>query len=602
LIEHSEVDVSTRTIEHFFTGKSLEIPPYQRDYAWNTTNVDDLFDDILEAMEMGGSHYLGTFILSAGTSKDRFKVVDGQQRLTTLTMLLDAMVDALPDGEVKTYYRSTFLRHPVHGPKFTVLGENQGFFSKLLDDESLVPATEGQVRLKQAHGWIRQRVRAIKEAGGESAVQQWLVNIGQLEVLEFIEAEEGKAIRMFQSVNDRGVPLSKMDIAKSLLIYYSNRFLGGELDDFVAERFGSAFRDYSLIKGLAAQDGYQIRLVNRNTFREDDVFRYHYFAFNVDGHAASIGFDYNATSETVLESFLKPTLKLLRGDTAKLAAFIRQYVADLADFFAALRGLIEATRTDKELYMLFVVGDLAATLYPLTTRLAMRRALGERARSNVDLSLLQMIEVADLRVFKLRGTNPQADILNLTRDSADLPLSQIADYLRWFVGKFMDDGMFESRLSMEEMYRNPGLVRILTAAEEEQRVANGSTGFAMQELADLVRSGQTVEHILPQEPSFGVRAHGFGTAEAYLGHVHRLGNLTLLESGLNSACNNQAVETKMKDVKLYRASDYEITKSLAAAGAAKAPAYTRIDIDARSAELAKFCVVRWPLWNDGNAD
>ena len=35
---------------------------------------------------------------------------------------------------------------------------------------------------------------------------------------------------MFQSVNDRGVPLAKMDIAKSLLIYYSNRFLDGELD------------------------------------------------------------------------------------------------------------------------------------------------------------------------------------------------------------------------------------------------------------------------------------------------------------------------------------------------------------------------------------
>lgn len=227
--------MSTRTIEHFFTGKSLEIPPYQRDYAWTTTNVDDLFDDILEAMEMGGSHYLGTFILSAGVTKESFKVVDGQQRLTTLTMLLDAMVSALPDGDVKTYYRSTFLRHPVHGPKFTVLGENQAYFSALLEDENPPPATEGQARLMEAHGWIRQRVKAIRDAGGESAIQKWLVNIGRLEVLEFIEAEEGKAIRMFQSVNDRGVPLSKMDIAKSLLIYYSNRFLAGELDEFVAD-------------------------------------------------------------------------------------------------------------------------------------------------------------------------------------------------------------------------------------------------------------------------------------------------------------------------------------------------------------------------------
>ena len=45
--------MSTKTNEQFFSGKSLEIPPYQRDYAWKTANIDDLFEDISEAMEMG---------------------------------------------------------------------------------------------------------------------------------------------------------------------------------------------------------------------------------------------------------------------------------------------------------------------------------------------------------------------------------------------------------------------------------------------------------------------------------------------------------------------------------------------------------------------
>lgn len=45
--------MSTKTIEQFFSGKSLEIPPYQRDYAWETDNIDDLLEDISEAMEMG---------------------------------------------------------------------------------------------------------------------------------------------------------------------------------------------------------------------------------------------------------------------------------------------------------------------------------------------------------------------------------------------------------------------------------------------------------------------------------------------------------------------------------------------------------------------
>ena len=55
--------MGTQTIEQFFTGKTLVIPAYQRDYAWTTSNIDDLFEDIEEAMELGGGHYLGTFIL-----------------------------------------------------------------------------------------------------------------------------------------------------------------------------------------------------------------------------------------------------------------------------------------------------------------------------------------------------------------------------------------------------------------------------------------------------------------------------------------------------------------------------------------------------------
>ena len=94
-------------------------------------------------------------------------------------------------------------------------------------------------------------------------------------MLEFVEPNEGKAIRMFQAVNDRGVPLAKMDIVKSLLVYYSNRYLGGDLDELVAEEFGKAFRSFSRIKRLAGAAGYKIRQIDRDTFREDDVLRYH---------------------------------------------------------------------------------------------------------------------------------------------------------------------------------------------------------------------------------------------------------------------------------------------------------------------------------------
>jgi len=262
--------LSTQSLEQFFTGKTLFIPAYQRDYAWTRPNVDDLFEDIEEAMELGGGHYLGTFILCQPDKKGPLNVVDGQQRLTTLTLLLNALISKVEDESIRSFYHSTYVSHPVHGAKFVVQGENQVFFEALLEGEAPAPISDGQMRLQEADQWIREKVSAIAVRGGDQILKEWLLNIGLLEVLEFTESNEGKAIRMFQSVNDRGVPLAKMDIAKSLLIYYSNRFLGGDLDTMVAEKFGHAFRCFSKLKSLAGKPGYQIRVINRDPFQEDE--------------------------------------------------------------------------------------------------------------------------------------------------------------------------------------------------------------------------------------------------------------------------------------------------------------------------------------------
>ena len=587
--------MATQTIEQFFTGKTLEIPAYQRDYAWSTSNIDDLFEDIEEAMELDGGHYLGTFILSQIGRTAPVKVVDGQQRLTTLTMLLDALVDAVEDPAIKELYRGTYIKHPVHGPKFTVLGVNKAFFTALLNDENPQPESDGQQRLLAAYQWIRHRVAAIKTQQGQAAIREWLLAISRLEVLEFTEGNEGKAIRMFQSVNDRGVPLAKMDIAKSLLIYYSNRFLEGELDALVSERFGEAFRCFSRLKKLAAEPGYQIRLINRDPFREDDVLRYHYFAFDGEKHDVESGADYSATSETVLESFLKPALKGMRNDRERLAAFIEDYVCDLERFFKGLLELAEATRSNRELYLLLVVQDLAATLYPLLVRLYNEDKLDVRVPEHLDYTLLQLVELADLRVFKLQGTNPQADMAALMRDFGRLTPLQIAERLINFCQRFMPSARFEAKLANEEMFRNPGLPRILLEAES---AARESSGLPRLEIADLVlfnTEGLTIEHILPQEPSFGVRLYGFHSAESYLEHMHLLGNLAPLEKRINSACSNSSVEKKMTELRLYKSSQFNLIKTLAAAGANKSPAYSKDALIQRGEDLAKFAVGRWPL-------
>lgn len=586
--------MSTQTIETFFTGKTLVIPSYQRDYAWKEPNVDDLFDDVEEAIEMGGSHYLGTFILSQQDASAPVHVVDGQQRLTTLTMLMDSLIDAVQEEGIKQHFRNIFIHHPVDGAKFRVLGSNEAFFRDLLEGGNPTADSDGQERLLKAYRWIRQRVTALRNKGGQELIKKWLLCISKMEVLQFIEPNEGKAIRMFQSVNDRGVPLAKMDIVKSLLVYYSNRYLNGELDTFISEQFGQAFRSFSRIKRLAREPGYKIKQIDRSAFSEDDVLRYHYLAFNGEPFGVTVG-DFWATSEGVLDSFLKPGLKELRSDTERLRAFIESYTSDLTRFFGAFEELILATRSDKQAYLLWVIQDLSATLYPLVIRLHLQGWLNQSCAGD-PRTLMEIVEMTDLRVFKLRGTNPQADIFRTTRDLHQYTADWVAQRLMGFCDWGMPDAMMASRLTDEDMYRNPALQRMLLEEEAHARSRVGEPELSLDELAAMNRDGLTVEHILPQDPgnSFNTAAYEFSSDDEYLQNVHRLGNLVLLEGSINSACNNHAVESKVSHPNLYLASSLSAVKTVAAACADNSR-FSKTRLTARSQALSGLMVKNWPI-------
>ncbi|WP_459190548.1 DUF262 domain-containing protein [Ralstonia pseudosolanacearum] len=585
--------MSKQTIETFFAGKNLVVPSYQRDYAWRERNIKELFADVEEALDVGG-HYLGTFILSQKVPGEPVYVVDGQQRLTTLTMLLGALIDVVESESVRLLMHSTYIHHPLTGYKFQVLGENKVFFEEMLAKKNPKAVSAGQTRLADAYEHIRLRVHDLVNQGGQPLVLKWLTALTKMEVLEFIEPDEGKAIRMFQTVNDRGVPLAKMDIVKSLLVYYSNRYLGGELDQDVAVQFGDAFRAFNNVKELASKPGYQIRHIDRDAFREDDVLRYHYFAFDGSKFGVDAGSDYNATSESVLETFLKPTLQALRNQPDLLRSFIQTYTEDLTAFFYGLEAVVKETRTDRQTYMLLVVQDLNATLYPLVIRLQLMGWL--KASSTLDArSLQELVELADLRVFKLRGSTPQADVFWITRELPESSVDKVAQQLQNFCRKFMADTMMVQRLVAEEIYRNPGVPRMLWEEEDQLRAKLELPPAGIAELVEINADGLSIEHILPQKPEFKVEHYGFADSEQYEEHKHRIGNLLLLEGGINSACQNKAVEEKVISQSLYLSSGIKTVKALAATRSGATQGYRRENIEERGQRLAALLLKRWPL-------
>jgi hypothetical protein len=97
------IEAHEQTIGQIFSNAyAFEIPPYQRPYAWEQDQARELLDDLLSASENanGGAYFLGSVVLIKLPNDPSSKVIDGQQRLTTLTILLSVLRDLTSSPEL----------------------------------------------------------------------------------------------------------------------------------------------------------------------------------------------------------------------------------------------------------------------------------------------------------------------------------------------------------------------------------------------------------------------------------------------------------------------------------------------------------------------
>jgi hypothetical protein len=571
-------------IQQFLIDKRFRIPSYQRDYSWTLEEVAALLEDIDETLQgPSGQHFLGTVVLAKNA--DRYEIVDGQQRLTTLMLLVHALLQQLPDADHDRIANEVILLRDGHELKLD-FGTNAAFVADLFGDGEQAPTTAGQRKLADAYRFAFGRAQAIAMNAGAEGIKSWLKIVKSLEVIEFIAPDVGRAIRLFQTVNDRGLPLTVTDKTKALLVLYSNRDLGGNLDDEINHCFGTMFAAFDGIRELVREPGFAIDNITRRDFVEDDVIRYHYLAYSNPYVQAG---DYEGALRTVFDAFLKHGLKTLRQDHDRLRAFIHDYVTDLREFAIAFRGVIEAVRTDPRLYKSFVVLGLSARLYPLVIRLYQRGLLFAQAGGP---DLLQCLEVCDVRVYKTRGTDPARDIGDLSHRSRTANVGEIAAALKTFIESFQPDGLFEVNLSTGNTYRNDAALLWLLAYDE---TISGETN-SIARLRNFSQTGPTREHIVVQTPDFDVTACGFANESDYQAHLHRLGNLTLLTRAENSRCNNQPVHSKMTDPRFYPASVYPMTRALVHEYAEGGSRFGKAELNARTQKLKDFVLSHWKVW------
>lgn len=560
-------------IKDFFNGRFFEIPKYQRGYAWEVQNIRDLFDDIIESIESNSNHYIGTIVLSKSEDDDeKLYVVDGQQRTTTTTLIISALIKKLSDKDA-AYYERFYLKEDDRY-RITPLNRDRQFFIDLLEGKVGEPQNKSQRFLKDAIEEINFKVDHIDDK------LKFLKSVEKLEVMEFVENSEGDAIRIFQTVNDRGKPLSNMEKAKSLLIYFSNRYLDKTLDNTINDHFSDIFEIYDDIKHLGEELG--INLIKNRDFNEDNLMRYHFVTYSNE--------NYDPTANYVLQ-YLKNQLTKHRtdGNYTEIENFINSYITSLKEFFQNCNNVIEHAKTEPKYFKLFVVLNLSATLYPLIIKLEKLKLLdqGLSVKGREKFNFFDLVELIEVRVYKTRGTDPKADISRLVFDIDNKKADDIENSLVWFNNRWMPKEEFQSNLS-RGIYGNRALNHIFITYCEHLN----SKEFDIKEMKELVSKSPNIEHILSQTPTFEPSALGFDNKEDFIDYEHNIGNLTVLEKGLNSSVQNKNAIDKIEG---YGKSLFSMTKKLGSS-IDTSKGFNKVDLKARTKVLADYCSERW--WSD----
>ncbi|HXH40989.1 MAG TPA: DUF262 domain-containing HNH endonuclease family protein [Thermoanaerobaculia bacterium] len=235
--------IGDQTLGRALFTTNLAVPINQRSYKWEKDHVKELFEDFSASIAQGADteYFLGSIVLTRGDG-GRPQVVDGQQRLATTTILVAAIRDHFfASGDKDRAYdiqRDYLLNRDLNSQEWTpkfILSEtdNEYFRRRILlkpDDPGRLTAAAPQLdKAPESHARINAAAK-IAAAHVSSIVRPYSVNDKTARLLEWIQflndgarviwvivPDEANAFVMFETLNDRGLELSKADLVKNYI-------------------------------------------------------------------------------------------------------------------------------------------------------------------------------------------------------------------------------------------------------------------------------------------------------------------------------------------------------------------------------------------------
>ena len=230
-------------------GKTHLVPPYQRDYSWTEENWEDLWQDILSLQkDPNNSHYMGALVLQNTSSSDKeFTIIDGQQRLTTLSIISIAVIEKIhqlieqnqqkiENQDREEILRRTYLsdrdpRSLRYTSKIRLNTNNNDFYQSnlinLRKPRNLRALTQSNALLWQAFDYFSDHLdKDLKSLthSGEQLTEFLTDTLAQrLLFIQINVEDELNAYLVFETLNARGIELSSTDLLKKLFIFAVSR-------------------------------------------------------------------------------------------------------------------------------------------------------------------------------------------------------------------------------------------------------------------------------------------------------------------------------------------------------------------------------------------
>lgn len=568
------------------------VPPYQREYSWHTMQWEALFEDLIEA---DGAHFLGTIIALDQTTDalegNILHVIDGQQRLTTLTLLLAAVYSVLKehldelDDDTRTDVTNLgrlLVRKSDEQPRVTPQkqGHNLADYRKVLEMAGLPIRGDRKPyypsrRIAKCYSYFRTAIVKLAETEGVTETESALrVHDAALRaiIVKIEVASHADAFVLFESLNNRGMPLSPVDLIKNHLLAESERKQVMDVDE--------AFKYWNdMLTSLG--DSYATH---------ERFLRHYYNAFKAqlpDVQNASVATKSNLIRiyETLLKQDLKQIVEALvdssriygrincvgeRDQPTSLDwAFQRLMRAQGAPSYVLLMWLMS-----KRSELGLTDGHLESVTHLLTSFFVRRNLTGyPQTYALAKLFMTTVDAVGDARGH---------EVLTVVKERLNAVSATDEEFHVRLVGRIYEENTDVARF-------------VLATLAEDAMTKETRVDLWRQEKNHFV---WTIEHILPQGENLPLAwTEMLGgeevSAQVQEEHRHRLGNLTITAYNSNLGNKSFAEKRDRKDQK-GRSIGYRNGLSLNAELAGK-DSWTAIDIEERTKVLADKVVERFPL-------